>query len=177
MLFGVLALISGLLISPSLVAWMSPTIAGLILAIFLSWSTGLLSVGLAFRRIGLLTTPEERKKPSIVVRASEILDEMGGAPEEPANGLAVLYANPQLQVAHEAFLPTKRRQRGEITPDWALAEAKLDDAETIDDAIAWLKPKERMAVLNDGVLLQALIRLSPSAPAEVGVAEPRRASA
>ena len=170
--FGILALISGLLISPSLVAWMSPTIAGLILAIFLSWATGLLSVGLALRRIGLLTTPEERKKPSIVVRASEILDEMGGAPEEPDNALAALYADPQLQAAHEAFRCAKPRKRGEITPDWALAEAKLDDAETIDDAIAWLKPKERMAVLNDSVLTKTLVALPPS----IEITEPRRAT-
>ena len=34
-----------------------------------------------------------------------------------------------------------------------------------------------MAVLNDGVLLQALIRLSPSPPAAVGLPEPRRATA
>ena len=42
---GLLTLVAGLSISPSLVAWMSPTILGLLLAIFLSWGTGLLSVG------------------------------------------------------------------------------------------------------------------------------------
>ena len=159
-LFGVLTLISGLLISPSLVAWMSPTIAGLILAIFLSWATGLLSVGLALRRLGLLTTPEERVKPTIVTRAGEILAEMGGAPEEPPNGLLVLYNDRPLQDAHEAFhADDQRRRRGEITPDWALAEAKLNDAEVLEDVLAWLKPKERMAILNDAVLLRTLLAL------------------
>ena len=47
---GVISLIAALLISPSLAAWMSPTIAGLILAIPLSWGTGLKSVGMVFRR-------------------------------------------------------------------------------------------------------------------------------
>jgi membrane glycosyltransferase len=159
-LFGVLALISGLLISPSLVAWMSPTIAGLILAIFLSWSTGKLSVGMAFKRLGLLTTPEERTKPTIVVRAAEILAEMGGAPEEPKNALAALYDDRRLQLAHETFrAKDKPRKRGEISADWALAEAKLNDAETIEQALAWLKPREIMAVLNDGVLLTHAMRL------------------
>ena len=45
------------------------------------------------------------------------------------------------------------RRRGEIEPDRALAEAKLVDAETIDEALAWLKPKERMVVLHDRALL------------------------
>ena len=159
-LFGVLTLISGLLISPSLVAWMSPTIAGLILAIFLSWATGQLSIGLAFRRIGLLGTPEERFKPGIVTRAAEILDEVGGAPEEAANGLVALHSDPRLLTAHELSLPKeKARKAGDISADWALAAAKLADARTLDEAIGWLKPKESMAILNDGVLLHSLLAL------------------
>ncbi len=158
-IFGVLALISGLLISPSLVAWMSPTIAGLILAIVLSWSTGLLSVGMAFRRVGLLTTPEERARPPVVTRTAAILAEVGGAPDEPGNALRALYDDPALQAAHRAYLPQRTRKRGEISSDWALAEAKLDDAETIEDAVAWLQPKERMAVLNDATLLDTLLKL------------------
>ena len=37
---GIVRLVAGLLISPSLVAWMSPTIAGLMFAIFISWASG-----------------------------------------------------------------------------------------------------------------------------------------
>ena len=174
-LFGVLTLVSGLLISPSLVAWMSPTIAGLVLAIILSWATGLLSVGLALRRIGLLQTPEERTKPTVVVRAAEILAAVGGAPADPADGLRVLYENRQLQAVHEAFQANDRpRRRGEITADWALAEAKLDDAECLEDVLGWLnKPKERMAILNDAVLLRTLLAL----PQRADLDEPQRASA
>ena len=160
MLFGVLTLISGLLISPSLVAWMSPTIAGLILAIVLSWATGLLSVGLALRRVGLLTTPEERSKPSVVVRAAEILAGLGDVHEEAENGLKVLYENRQLQALHVVFQSGEQpRRRGDISSDWALAEAKLDDAECLEDALDWLKPKERMAVLKDPVLIRTLLAL------------------
>jgi membrane glycosyltransferase len=159
-LMGLLTLISGLLISPSLVAWMSPTIAGLVLAIFISWATGLLSVGLFLRRIGLLTTPEEKVKPSVVVRANALVAEMGGARDDPEDGLALLYADPHLQAAHTAFIPKDwSRKRGVMTPEWALAQSKLSDAETIEDALQWLKPKERMAILNDGALLRKLFTL------------------
>ncbi len=173
-LFGVLALVSGLLISPSLVAWMSPTIAGLILAIVLSWATGLLSVGLAMRRLGLLRTPEERTRPTVVVRATEILDSLGGAREEPEDGLRTLYENRHLLTLHEAFQANEPpRRKGEMTADWALAEAKLNDAECLGDALGWLKPKERMAVLNDVVLLNVLLAL----PQKADLVEARRASA
>ena len=157
--FGLLTLISGLLISPSLVAWMSPTIAGLVLAIFLSWATGLLSVGLALRRLGLLTTPEERVKPSVVARAAVILADNGGAADETEDGLTRLYDDQHLQVAHATFQPLLERKRGDISPDWAMAEAKLNDAETVEDALMWLKPKERMALLNDKILLAMFLEL------------------
>ena len=139
---GVMMLVAGLLISPSLVAWMSPTIGGLILAIVLSWGTGLLSVGLGLRRIGLLTTPEERDPPAVVARANGLARELGvGA--DPADGLAALHGDLALRRLHEAYLPAGLgRQRGDITPEWALAEAKIIEAETVDEALAWLKPKE-----------------------------------
>ena len=173
MLFGVLTLVSGLLISPSLVAGRSPTIVGLILAIPLSWATGLLAVGLAMRRIGLLTTPEERRKPAVVTRAAAILAEMGGAPDEPENALRLIYDDRHLQAAHEAFAAHDTpRRRGEVIADWALAEAKLDDSESIEDALDWLKPKERMALLNDGALLRRLVALPRRGAAE----EPQRAA-
>ena len=162
-LFGVLTLVSGLLISPSLVAWMSPTIVGLLLAIVLSWATGKLSVGLAFKRIGLLATPEERRRPTVVDRAAEILAAMGGAPDEPGNGLAVLYDHPALRAAHASFGSERAsRERGHISPDWALAKAKLGDAETVEQALGWLRPKETMAILNDCDLLARFFALPRS---------------
>ena len=174
MVFGVLTLVSGLLISPSLVAWMSPTIVGLILAIPLSWMTGLLSIGLGLRRIGLLTTPEERSKPAVVVRAAAILAEMGGAPEEPENALRLLYDDRHLQAAHESFAANDPpRRRGEISSDWALAEAKLDDSETLEDTLDWLKPKERMALLTDGTLLRRLVAL-PQRQAKLVASKPEQ---
>ena len=160
MVFGVLTLISGLLISPSLVAWMSPTIVGLVLAIPLSWTTGQLSIGLGLRRLGLLTTPEERSKPAVVTRAAAILAEMGGAPDEPENALRLLYEDPHLQEAHETFaLNDPQRRRGQMTSEWALAGAKIGDAESVEDAQDWLQPKERMAVLNDSTLLRRFLAL------------------
>jgi membrane glycosyltransferase len=157
---GVLSLIAGLLISPSLVAWMSPTIVGLVLAIFISWVTGLLGLGVALRRVGLLLTPEESVKPPVVIRANALAEELGVRNDIP-DGLRTLHADAHFRLLHEAFLPPRRRRkRGEITPEWALAEAKLADAENLDEALSWLNPKERMAILLDKVLIERLGLLS-----------------
>jgi membrane glycosyltransferase len=156
---GVLSLIAGLLISPSLVAWMSPTILGLVLAIVLSWATAQLSFGMFLQRAGLLVTPEEQSKPAVVCRANELAKELA-KDDETADGLRHIYAEPEFRAFHQAFLPVEAaRKRGEIPVERALAEAKLNEAQTIDEAIQWLKPNERMAVLLDPLLIARLAAL------------------
>ena len=162
---GVLTLIAGLLISPSLVVWMSPTIIGLVLAIFISWATGELAFGLGLRRAGLLITPEEKHKPAVVRRANLRAKGLALTTAE-AQGLKSLYADAEFRAVHVAMLPSgPSRRRGDISPEWALAEAKLLDAATIDEAIDWLKPVERMIILSDAVLIAKLLDLPASPPA------------
>ena len=157
---GVLTLIAGLLISPSLVAWMSPTIAGLVLAIALSWASGHLGFGLWLRRRGLLITPEESTPPPIATRANALARQFVLSGEDEADGLRALHGEAGLRDRHESFLPVgKRRTRGDISKERALAEAKLNDAETLDEAVKWLHPKERMVVLHDRALIDLLMRL------------------
>ena len=161
---GFLTLIAGLLISPSLVAWMSPTIVGLVLAIFISWATGELAFGLGLRRAGLLITPEEKNKPAVVRRATRYAKDLE-TPSAAADGLKSIYADPEFRSIHVAMLPSgPGRRRGDISPEWALAEAKLLEAKTIDEAIGWLKPVERMTIMLDAVLIAKLIELPMPRP-------------
>ncbi|MFC5418273.1 glucans biosynthesis glucosyltransferase MdoH [Bosea eneae] len=171
-LLGLVAGLSAFMIATSLFAWMSPTIVGLLLAIPLSWASGNLALGLWLKRRGLLLTPEEGDPPAIALRANALQAEFSQAGFDDADGLGVLHADPMLRANHEAMLPhVQSRRRGEIEPDRAVAQAKLIDAETIADAMIWLKPKERMVVLHDRALLGLLANL-PEGPARAG-AEPR----
>jgi membrane glycosyltransferase len=164
-LLGLVAGLSAFMIATSLFAWMSPTIVGLLLAIPLSWASGNLALGLWLKRRGLLMTPEEGDPPAIALRANELQAEFAQAGFDDADGLATLHADPMLRATHEAMLPhVQARRRGEIEPDRAVAQAKLIDAETIADAVIWLKPKERMVVLHDRALLGLLANL-PEGPA------------
>jgi membrane glycosyltransferase len=157
---GVITLIAGLMISPSLVAWMSPTIAGLILAIAISSASGQRWIGLALRRIGLLMTPEEAAPPAVATRANELTRELARLGFDDEDALRVIHNDSDFRARHEAMLPdVKRRQRGDITVERAVAEAKLNDALTLEEAIQWLLPKERMVVLHDRALIDLLARL------------------
>ena len=55
-------------------------------------------------------------------------------------------------------------------PAWPSAEAKIVDAETVEDAVEWLHNKERMVVLHDRALLDMLVNLKPK-PVEAQAAE------
>ena len=164
MALGLLTLFAGFLISPSLVAWMSPTIAGLILAIPLSWASGQLWIGVVLRRVGLLTTPEETSPPPIVQRANSLTIDLARNGHDNEDGLRALHADAAFRDEHDALLPpAPRRKRGEFETDTAIAAAKLNDAVTLDDVIKWLTTKERMALLNDRALISLLARLPTSA--------------
>jgi len=169
---GALAGLSAFMIATSLFLWMSPTILGLLLAIPLSWLSGQLAAGLALKRWGILLTPEEHQPPAIAMRANELQIRNTTLGFDDEDALRALYADPHLRERHiEMLPPAAPRKRGEIETDRALAEAKLVDAETIDEAVNWLKQKERMVVLHDRALLDMLVHLKSGRAAEAQAAE------
>jgi membrane glycosyltransferase len=160
---GVITLVAAALLSPSLVIWMSPTIAGLILSIPLSWASGQLWIGVALRRLGLLMTPEESRTPPIITRANALAAELARTGHDHEDGLRAIVSDPAFRHAHEAFLPeVARKRRGEVEVEEAVATAKLNDARSLEEARAWLKPKERLVVMHDRALIAMLARLPTS---------------
>ncbi len=157
---GVITLIAGLIISPSLAAWMSPTIAGLVFSIPLSSWSGMLSIGLLLKKWGLLLTPEETQPPPIATRANALGAQLASGDQEGADGLFAIHADADLREWHETHLPPATpRMRGVIDPDRAVAEAKLNDARDIGEAARWLRPRERLILLQDRALIEMLARL------------------
>jgi membrane glycosyltransferase len=64
---------------------------------------------------------------------------------------------------HMRFLPTPvERSPGDVDVEKAIAGAKLDEAQSIDDAVSWLKSSERAAVLLDRKLMGRLAGLPPT---------------
>jgi membrane glycosyltransferase len=163
-LLGLITLFAAMLISPSLVIWMSPTIFGLIFSIPLSWASGNLALGLGLRRMGLLRTPEETSPPHVVQRSNALAAELALTGGDYDDALQAIWADPALRAAHESFLAeSPRRRRGDIDVETAVAAAKLNDAQTIEDARAWLNGRQRLAVLGDRALIAMLARLPNAA--------------
>ena len=132
---------------------MAPVIIGLLLSIPIA----MLCSSRSGANPRLFRTPEQTSPPEVLVRANELSkdsDEIAAAP------LRVLRDDPQLRENHLASLPAdKRRNRGQVDPHLAIARAKIEDAESFDDAASYLTARETFAVLNSPTVLSALFAM------------------
>jgi membrane glycosyltransferase len=71
-LLGVLAGAMAYLISPSLAAWMSPVILGLVLSIPIVMLTSSRRLGLSLRKLWMFSIPEEHEPPPVLTRAAQL---------------------------------------------------------------------------------------------------------
>ncbi len=158
--FGALLAAASYVVSPLLSLWMSPVLLGLLLAVPLTALTGAVAPGAVLRRAGLLATPEERHEPEVLARARALMADHRG---DPTHAIRHLLADRALLAAHRAMLPPPRRPRLDpLDPALLLALAKIDEALSLDGAIASLSRRETASVLlND----QGLARLADLADA------------
>ncbi len=153
----VLALAAGA-ISWRLLAWMSPALLGLVLAVPLSAFMGNARMGRALRRMGLLTTPEERNPPPLAADAEA---EASGLRERSriTAGLPGLVTDGEALARHLDWLdPPTARRRGE--PDAALASALLKIADGLP--LENLDARESYAVLASPETLERIVPPAPS---------------
>lgn len=139
-------------ISWRLLAWMSPALLGLVLAVPLSAFMGSARMGRMLRRMGLLGTPEERNPPALVAEAAAEAEALRARAHVPT--LDDLLADPEALERHFAWGdPPTARRRGE--PDAALASAllKFSDGFGLDE----LDPRERYSVLASPPTLSSLM--------------------
>lgn len=139
-------------VSVPLLAWMSPVIAGLVLAI----PIGLLTAGRG-RGARLFTTPEDREPAPVLIRAREL----GEAPRQPHEAaLHALRQDAELCRQHINALPAPPQRRpGDIDIDLATARARIAQAGGFAEAIGYLSRRETLAVLKDAATLQHLLAL------------------
>ena len=100
-------------------------------------------------------------------RANELTRELSALGIDETDGIAAIYADSALRQRHIQLLPEMpRRVRGRIDPQRAVAEAKLVDAQTIEEATSWLEGRERSIVLGDRALIILPAALPGSARSE-----------
>jgi len=147
-------------VSSSLALWMAPVVLGLALAIPLAAFTARRSAGQAFRRLGLLRIPEEVQPPEVLARAYQLISELSGTPA-PVRGMLRLLRDPALLTAHRLMLPPAPPIRPDaVDVDLAVARARLEVAQTPEEALAAMTPAERVACLSDAVSVDRLMKLA-----------------
>lgn len=161
---GIVVSIVLLYVSPPLFAWMSPALAGLVLALPLSAASGSTWLARVLRFFGMLTIPEEAEVPPVIA----LRDEIEARLEEQLGGLTIerLLEDELARQRHFAAVqPRPPAPRGQPDVMFMTARAKLGDAHTAAEALAWLTPAERLAVLGDRDLFHVLVRLAnPNVP-------------
>ena len=148
--FGVAMAGSAYAVSASLLLWMAPAIIGLLLCVPIA----ILSARVSNHNSRLFCTPEQSAPPLVLVRANELANVSNEVRSSP---LLELHDDRQLLENHLSNLPgDKRRERGQIDPHLAIARAKIEDAETFDEALGYLTARETFAVLNSPTILRAV---------------------
>ena len=97
--------------------------------------------------VSLLRTPEDTSPPQVVARAVALQREWMAV---PTVGVAELLGDPTLLQAHRAMLPPARRPRVDpIDVTLLTARVKVDEAQTLDEALAVLNPPELAMALGN----------------------------
>src|SRR5271168_2131157 len=147
-------------LSPPLLAWLSPALLGLFLSVPLSRASGSEFLGTILSRVALLRTPEEIETPPLVARRQELLREASALPED---GLRLLARDRGSRLTHvNGNLARPPDRRGHPDPFAFTAGQKLKAARSLDEALAWLSPVERVEVAGDPILLDELALLPDS---------------
>jgi membrane glycosyltransferase len=153
-----------LFVSPPLFAWMAPALVGLVCALPLSAASGSVMLARVLRACGMLLTPEEVAVPHVIA-LRDTNEAKFAAVIEGATIERLVHDDLARQKHFSAVQPRPPASRGKPDIMFMTARAKLGDAQTVEEALAWLTPAERMAVLGDRDLFHALARLvNPALP-------------
>jgi membrane glycosyltransferase len=163
-LSGIVVSVVLLYVSPPLFVWMSPALLGLVCALPLSAVSGSVTFAKVARFFGFLTVPEEVNVPRVIA----LRDDAEARLEELLDGVTIerLLSDEVARQRHfAAVLPRPPATRGHPDVMFITARAKLGDAHTAAEALSWLSPPERLAVLGDRDLFHVLVRLvNPDVP-------------
>jgi len=146
-------------ISPIMLAWLLPAIAGLVLAIPISCATASSAIGDRFRRAGVLATPEEASEPSVeklaAARRPVYREIVASGPD-----VVRLLRDERRRRIHLALIdPHLDRKRGHIDPIEATAAAKIAEARSVEEALSFLDKREQVTALATPELCERLAAL------------------
>lgn len=150
-------------INPTLALWMSPILAGFILAAPVSYFTGRVAPGLALKQAKLLLTPEESGPTPELIRLEQTLASRTDVTEKwPAvdGGLLEAVADPCINAIHVSQLRTRENPAPANEVRFAELRARL-----LREGPLALEPRDKLALLLDGESMTRLHRELWATPA------------
>jgi membrane glycosyltransferase len=147
-------------VSMPLLAWMSPTLIGLVFAMPLSAMSGSVNLARCLHFFGLLKTPEECSLPPVI----EIRDQFERrlrAQVEPLT-LETLLRDDTSRHRHFSTVPAPvSSPRGRPDVHRISVQMKIADGECAEEIISWLSDAERMVLLSHGDVFDSLTSAAP----------------
>lgn len=160
MIMGVFLTVAAYFNSLALLAWLSPAIAGMLLSVPLSMLTSSWRIGARVKQWGLLRTPDEAARPAI----RQAMDDTRAAYEAAVGqspDLTTLASDPRWYAVHLALIDKMpSRPRGQVDAVEATSAMKIREARSVQEAVAYLNPREQALVLATPELFTALSQLS-----------------
>lgn len=156
---GVAIAVAARFISPEMLAWLTPAVAGMIMSIPLSVMSGSRAVGWWLRTMTLLRTPLEVEPPAVRTKMEQALARYRATVAE-APDLAAMVADGERLRRHLAMVdqvPT--RFADPVNALEATADLKVRAAQTVEDAVARMTVEERAFVQSAPDLLLQLAGL------------------
>lgn len=165
MAVGVFLTVAAYFNSLALLAWLSPAIAGMLLAVPLSMLTSSWRIGATVKKWGILRTPDETQKPAI----RQAMEDLQMVYEEAVNhspDLISMASDPRWYAVHLALIDRMpSRPRGKVDAIEATAAMKIREATSVSEAVGYLNQREQALVLATPELFTALSHLSQLTPA------------
>ena len=145
--------------SPMLLAWLSPTLIGLILSIPLSALSGSRSLAKALRFLGILNIPDEVNELDIIRQRDDFSKKLNDYLQY-VNVTSVI-ADASIRHSHFSLVaPAPKPQRGHPPIDYISARYKIAEANSREEALGWMSNKEKIALLENMDDMSALARLT-----------------
>jgi membrane glycosyltransferase len=158
-------------------AWLSPAVAGLMLAVPVSAVTAGRRNGVALRRAGLLRVPEEAVEPTVANAARALRPVYAAAEAEAGDFVALIHDERRRRIHRSLIDRVPDRPRGQVDPLEAVAFARIAEAQSPEEAISFLTPAERAFVLASPDLFEVLADIGTIPAAERGALERGRTAA
>lgn len=159
-LVGVILTVSSYIISLDVLAWLSPAIIGMVLAVPLSYITGSNQFGQKLKNIGVLRIPEEEKLPAVVQQTQQMISFYRQNLDLTPSLAAIASDSDRLRQHLLLTDPIMARQAGQVEAIDAIAAIKIADAQNIEQAVSFLTDKEQSRVQNTPALMKVLGHLS-----------------